>query len=171
MLLRVRHLGPKPHMASISGPQGFSSACVVGRSGIVTRKREGDGASPRGNFHLRQVFYRPDRLPPPVTALPVQAIARDDGWCDAPTHPRYNQRVSLPLMGSHEKLWRSDGVYDIIVALSHNESPVVSGLGSAVFLHLTSNDLGPTAGCVAVTRPVMLRILAMADRETALAIG
>lgn len=171
MLLHVRHLGPQPHVATISGPEGFSSTCMIGRSGILTRKREGDGGTPRGVFGLRRVFYRPDRGPPPVSTLPVHPITKNDGWCDAPAHPWYNQGVCLPFAGSHEELWRTDEVYDIIVALGHNDSPVVAGLGSAVFLHLASLDPGPTAGCVAVARRVMLRILAMAERKTALAIG
>ena len=171
MLLRVRRLGPKSHMAAITTSGGLAARCAIGRSGIVSRKREGDGATPRGLFSLRCAFYRPDRLPAPLTALPVYPIGKTDGWCDAPDRPEYNQGVQIPFGSSHERLWRTDRLYDIIVALSHNDEPVVSGLGSAIFMHLASPGFCPTEGCIAVTRPVMLSLLARATRETTIVIG
>ena len=40
--------------------------CALGRSGIGTVKREGDGRTPRFDLPLRSVFYRADRLPAPA---------------------------------------------------------------------------------------------------------
>jgi L,D-peptidoglycan transpeptidase YkuD (ErfK/YbiS/YcfS/YnhG family) len=39
---------------------------------------------------VREIFYRADRVPAPRTALPLRALAPDDGWCDAPGDPNYN---------------------------------------------------------------------------------
>lgn len=133
--------------------------CVIGRGGVIADKREGDGGTPVGAFELRRVLYRPDRLPPPETALPVAAIAPDDGWCDDPAHPYYNRPVKRPFPASHEEMWRDDHVYDVVVVLGHNDDPPVPRRGSAVFLHLVRPDRAPTAGCVAVDPPAMLDLL------------
>lgn len=133
--------------------------CALGRSGVVRQKREGDGATPVGRFPLRQVYYRADRLAPPETGLARRAIGRDDGWCDAPDDPAYNRPVRLPFAASHERLWRDDDLYDLVVVLGHNDDPPRPGLGSAIFLHVASPDYRPTEGCVAVALPDLLRIL------------
>lgn len=138
---------------------GGSFRCALGRGGIRSDKREGDGATPVGRFALRRVLWRADRLPQPKTGLPVSPIAPDDGWCDAPADPAYNRPVKRPYAASHEELWREDHVYDVIVVMGHNDDPVVPGLGSAVFMHVARPDWAPTAGCVALPLPDLLRLL------------
>ena len=143
----------------IAGPRRYR--CALGKSGIVADKREGDGGTPVGRFPLRQVFYRPDRLAvPPVTALPVRAIAPTDGWCDAPDDPAYNRPVTLPYPASAETMWREDAVYDVVVVLGHNDDPPVPGRGSCIFLHVARPGYAPTEGCVALALPDLLAVLA-----------
>lgn len=137
-----------------------SYRCALGRGGVRIDKREGDGATPAGRFSLRRVLYRADRLPAPATALPVAPLAPTDGWCDDPADPLYNRPVQLPYTARHERLWRADGLYDIIVVVGHNDAPVVPGLGSAIFMHLASADYRPTHGCVALALPDLWGILA-----------
>ena len=144
--------------------------CALGRSGILSDKWEGDGGTPTGRFALRQVYYRPDRLPGPPTALPVQPLAPQMGWCDAPLHPDYNRPVNLPHPASCETLWRDDGIYDLLVILGHNDQPVVPHRGSAIFLHLIRPDYSPTQGCVALSRADMLALLAIAAPGDAMVI-
>ncbi|HWT96714.1 MAG TPA: L,D-transpeptidase family protein [Terriglobales bacterium] len=136
-----------------------SYVCRLGRSGIARDKREGDGATPVGRFPLRQVFYRPDRGPAPQTSVPHRALTEADGWCDEPTSPDYNRGVTLPFAASHEEMWRTDSLYDLVVVIGHNDSPVVPHMGSAVFLHVASPDGDPTAGCVAFNKADLLEIL------------
>ena len=133
--------------------------CALGRSGIVNQKHEGDGATPVGRFALRLVYYRADRLAPPETGLARRAIRRDDGWCDAPADPAYNRPVRLPFGASHERLWRDDNLYDLMVVLGHNDDPPRPDLGSAIFLHLASPGYRPTEGCIAVALPDLRQIL------------
>jgi len=135
---------------------------ALGRRGVTATKREGDGATPIGRFRLRRACYRPDRVPVPQTALPVRALAPDDGWCDAPDDPLYNRPVRLPYPASCESLWRTDGLYDLLVVLGHNDLPVVPGAGSAIFLHVAAPDATPTAGCVALGRDDLRRLIAIA---------
>jgi L,D-peptidoglycan transpeptidase YkuD (ErfK/YbiS/YcfS/YnhG family) len=92
--------------------------------------------------------------------VPVELLAPDDGWCDDPTHRDYNRMVRLPHTGRHERLWRDDGIYDLIAVLGWNDAPVERGRGSAIFLHVARPDLSPTEGCIALPGPVMRAVLA-----------
>ena len=147
---------------------GGAFRCALGRGGVKAGKREGDGATPVGAYPLRRVLWRADRLERPETALPAAPIGRTDGWCDDPADPAYNRPVATPYPASHEELWREDGVYDVIVVLGHNDDPVVPGLGSAVFLHVARPDWEPTAGCVALPLPDLLRLLRDCGPDTLL---
>lgn len=150
---------------------GTSFECSLGPAGIRRKKREGDGATPAGRFPLRGLWYRADRLARPATQLPVTEIQPDDGWCDDPGDPNYNRHVKLPYAASAETLYRDDGVYDLIVVPGHNDNPPVPGHGSAVFLHIARADLGPTEGCVAVEREVLLALLPRLTRDSYLDIS
>jgi len=151
---------------------GLTCQCALGRGGVVAadQKREGDGTSPQGIWQMKRVFYRPDRLARPETVLPLVPLRETDGWCDAPGHSLYNRPVTLPFAASHEKLWREDHVYDLIVELSHNSDPVVPALGSAVFFHLAHDDFRPTEGCVAISRQHMLQVLQDSTQKTSIKI-
>jgi L,D-peptidoglycan transpeptidase YkuD (ErfK/YbiS/YcfS/YnhG family) len=138
---------------------GLTARCALGRTGIAQRKREGDGATPAGSFRLVAVLYRPDRVRRPRTALPVTAIDPDSGWCDDPTDRAYNQPVRLPYAAGHERLWRADRLYDVVVVLDYNLSPAIPGAGSAIFLHIARENFAPTEGCVAVAPETMRRLL------------
>ncbi|MBL8673626.1 MAG: hypothetical protein JNL07_01960, partial [Rhodospirillales bacterium] len=84
------------------------------------------------------------------TSLPVRAIAEADGWCDDPASPDYNRPVILPHPARHERLWRDDGLYDVLVEIGHNDDPPRAGLGSAIFMHVARPGYAPTEGCVAL---------------------
>jgi L,D-peptidoglycan transpeptidase YkuD (ErfK/YbiS/YcfS/YnhG family) len=114
---------------------------------------------------LRNVLYRPDRGSAPACVVPVRAMAADNGWCDDPSNPGYNQAVRLPFPASAEMLWRDDTIYDIIAVLGWNDSPVVPGRGSAIFLHVARSDYTPTDGCVALAPDHLRRVLAMGLTE------
>ncbi len=139
---------------------GRSYACALGRAGVSLEKREGDGATPAGTLPLRRLFWRPDRLTRPGTVVPAQPLATDIGWCDDPAASAYNTEVRLPCAVAHERLWREDSLYDLIGVLGWNDSPVVAGRGSAIFLHVAAPGLAPTAGCVALARDDLLAVLA-----------
>lgn len=140
--------------------------CILGKSGAIAHSqgREGDGKTPIGSYKLRFGLYRADRLPAPPSPLIFHPLDANDGWCDDPDHPAYNRFIRLPFMVdhgavSHETLWRDDPAYDIILIMSHNDSPPIAGLGSAVFLHIAQIDHRPTLGCVALSPETMTMIL------------
>lgn len=150
----------------LAGP--IALPCRLGRQGPGAAKREGDGRSPVGRFRLIQAFYRADRQPRPRTHLPLRAIRRDDGWCDDPTDRRYNRPLRLPSPARHERLWREDHLYDVVVDIAWNRGPVRRGRGSAIFLHLAAGR--PTEGCVAVDRAAIRHLLARLGPRTVIEI-
>jgi len=133
--------------------------CALGRAGVSDAKHEGDGATPVGAFFLKRLFIRTDRIARFETGLETQALSPDDGWCDDPDHPAYNQLIKLPFDAGHEALWREDHVYDLIIEISHNDDPVVPGDGSAIFIHIAKPDYAPTEGCVALAKDDLLQLL------------
>jgi L,D-peptidoglycan transpeptidase YkuD (ErfK/YbiS/YcfS/YnhG family) len=161
----IRHAAFNAHRA-VAQVGHLSLNCSIGPAGIRTLKREGDGATPAGVWPLRHVLYRPDRMLRPRTALPVHAISPDDGWCDDPRSAQYNKPVRLPCRFSHERLWRDDHLYDLILVMGHNDDPPVRGRGSAVFIHLRAADGGPTQGCIAFAKRDLLYLLSLVDQHT-----
>lgn len=129
--------------------------CAVGRTGFTDNKQEGDGATPRGTFRFKTLYYRPDRLEKPLTALPLISLQADDGWCDDPTDPLYNQPVKLPYPARCEQLWREDHLYDLMITTDYNQNPTLPGAGSAIFIHVARLDsqghYQPTAGCLVLS--------------------
>lgn len=147
--------------------------CALGRAGIAAVKREGDGRSPRGAFRLRGGFFRPDRFGArPLTGLSLRASRARDGWCDDPRDPRYNRPITLPAPGiGAERLWREDGLYDLVIDLDYNRGPIRKGRGSAIFLHVARPGFLPTEGCVALRRADLVQLLRRLGPRTRLAIG
>ncbi len=140
------------------GTQAFR--CAVGRGGVRSEKREGDGATPQGRFPLLYMMYRPDRLSGIQTGLALRKLQPQDGWCDDPADPHYNTLIEKPFFARHESLWREDRVYDAIVVVGYNMTPVVLGKGSAIFLHVAQPNFSPTDGCVALALADLLNVAA-----------
>lgn len=148
--------------------RGRRFPCALGRGGLVSDKREGDGGTPRGVFGLETVFYRADRISRPVTRLSTQPIGPFDGWSDDPTDPQYNMAVTRPHPFNSERLARPDPLYDLIVVFDANRAPIAPGCGSALFLHVWRAPRLPTAGCIAFARQDLLWILARCSVRTRL---
>jgi L,D-peptidoglycan transpeptidase YkuD (ErfK/YbiS/YcfS/YnhG family) len=144
--------------------------CAMGRSGRRAIKREGDEATPSGVFRLRHVYYRADRVKRPRTLLPARPLKPAAGWCDSIGDRNYNRKVAHPYPRSAEMLWREDALYDLIVITNHNERPRVQGGGSAIFVHVAQPSYSGTAGCVAVKKAHLLRLLARLNSRTRLRI-
>jgi L,D-peptidoglycan transpeptidase YkuD (ErfK/YbiS/YcfS/YnhG family) len=152
--------------------------CALGRSGIVRRKREGDGGTPAGRWPLRTAHVRADRSAGPVhrpgRRLAVRPLRPDDGWCDAVGDRNYNRAIRHPYPASAERMWRADGLYDIVVVMGYNDGPRCRGRGSAIFLHCareTGDGLAPTEGCIALRRRDLARLLPHLTRCTVVAVG
>jgi len=140
--------------------------CALGKGGISTFKREGDGATPLSNMRLLYGYRRGDAGNLPLSRLPLRHVLKRDGWCDAPDNPNYNRPVKLPFKPSHEKMWRSEDVYNVCIVMDWNISPRKRGCGSAIFFHLARADYTPTEGCIALKRADMARLLPHLSNRT-----
>lgn len=124
--------------------------CAIGRGGVTDRKREGDGATPRGVHGIVGMLYRPDRMARPADwALPIRP---GDLWSDDTADIDYNMMVRAPYAGRAESLRRADPLYDLILLTDWNWPYPVNGRGSAIFLHQWRRPGYPTEGCVAFRR-------------------
>lgn len=129
---------------------------TIGRSGIRTDKREGDGATPAGVHHVIGLYFRPDRIATeslPHWAIPIRP---EDRWCDAPTHPSYNHLVTRPFGPTQERMRRADPLYDLVLPLDWNWPDAVPDRGSGIFIHQWRRPGYPTAGCLALSRRDLL---------------
>ena len=147
---------------------GMVFRCALGRGGISSAKREGDGATPLGPMRILSGYFRRDHLAPGRTRLAMTPIRVDLGWCETPGDRNYNRPVKMPYGASHETMRRADTLYDACLVLDWNISPRLRGRGSAIFFHLARPGFTPTEGCVAVSRQVMLRLLPLLSSRTVL---
>ena len=150
---------------------GLTIPVALGRGGILANKREGDGGTPRGSFRPLRLWWRADRWPRPRTFLPVRPITPTDAWCEDPASRHYNRPLRRGAGDAGDRLQRTDHLYDFIIEIDHNTKPRIAGRGSAVFLHLARDNFGPTAGCIAMTRPNLLRLLGRIGPRTKIVIG
>ncbi len=145
--------------------------CVFGKNGFSPDKVEGDEKTPIGVFSIDTIFFRADRLDPFKTNLEITPIYENFAWCDDPISPFYNQFITLPFAEGHERLWRDDELYDIVVVLSYNTEPVVKGKGSAIFMHVAKEDMKYTKGCVALEKKDLIALLGLIREDTKIEIS
>jgi len=136
----------------------FKFKCSIGKNGLKTQKREGDSCTPKGNFKIGKVYYRSDRVRKPETRLKTKIIRKNMGWCNDPYSRNYNKEISLNKKNKGEKLFRSDGVYDILIVIEYNTKKIIPLKGSAIFIHLTKN-YSTTQGCIALNKNDLLILL------------
>ncbi len=145
---------------------GHVFPCTVGKTGITDRKREGDGATPRGTHRIVGMLYRPDRLSKPADwALPIRP---GDLWSDDVGDADYNMMVRAPYAPSHEKLRRADPLYDLVLLTDWNWPYPVKGHGSAIFIHQWRRPGYPTEGCIALRRDHLHAIAPLIRYQTRL---
>lgn len=130
--------------------EGLYFPCSIGKGGISSSKKEGDGATPRGIHRIVATLYRPDRLNAPNSwATPINP---GDLWSDDSAYANYNQLVRSPYAGSHEDMRRADPLYDIVLVTDWNWPIAEPNRGSAIFLHQWRRPGFGTEGCVAFRR-------------------
>jgi L,D-peptidoglycan transpeptidase YkuD (ErfK/YbiS/YcfS/YnhG family) len=140
--------------------------CTIGRGGLSTRKREGDGATPVGVHGIVGMLYRPDRIARPADwALPIRP---GDLWSDDVRDPDYNLMVRAPHPFGHERLRRADPLYDLVILTDWNWPQAVKGRGSAIFIHRWRKPGHPTAGCIGLAPEDLRWIAARIRYETRL---
>ena len=140
--------------------------CALGKAGIGEKKLEGDKITPRGTYKIVRIYYRDDRIEKIASKFKLVRIIRNIGWCDDPRSKFYNQEIKLPSKFSHEKFYRKDEIYDLIIVLDYNTKPTIKNKGSAIFIHITKNKYTKTLGCIALRKKHLIKILAQIDKNT-----
>ena len=137
----------------------YKVKCALGKRGIGNKRREGDFITPKGNFKIKYILYRKDRIKRIQSKIKKIIIKKNMGWCDDPLSKDYNKLIKIPSEYNYEKLYKKDNVYDIILVLNYNMNPVVKNKGSAIFIHVTKTNYKKTEGCVAIKKVHLLKII------------
>jgi L,D-peptidoglycan transpeptidase YkuD (ErfK/YbiS/YcfS/YnhG family) len=144
-------------MRRVAGPW----SARLGAAGLSTHKREGDGATPTGTYRVGWTVYGTG--PDPRIRLGYHRLVCGDWWDEDPSSATYNtfrhvtcgERPSFG--GASEPLWRISPQYRYFAVIDYNAHPVVSGRGSAIFLHVSAGR--STAGCVSLPEATLVRVL------------
>lgn len=157
---------------------GPPAAVTVGRAGAAwgdgmhprmdgVQKREGDGRAPAGVFALGPAFGDVPRLP---IRWPYNAMTATHVCIDVPSSPFYNRIVDARVVGAHavagatepmrrDLLRTPDDRYRRGLVIEHNAN-ARAGHGSCIFAHVWQAPDVPTAGCTAMSRATIERLLA-----------
>ena len=139
----------------------FYFKCSIGASGFSKKKIEGDMKTPRGIFSIEHLYIRKDRVKQIYSKLKVISIKKNMGWCDDVFNKKYNKLIKIKKNIHHEKLYRRDSKYDLLIPIKYNYNKPKKGLGSCIFIHLTK-DYKPTKGCIALRKKdffIMLKLI------------
>ena len=139
--------------------------CAIGKKGIGYKKKEGDLITPIGQFKIKYILYRKDRVKI-STKLKKKIIKKNMGWCDDPKSIHYNKLVKLPLAFKHEKLYKNENIYDIILVLNYNMRPIKKNKGSAIFIHVAKKKFKNTKGCVAIEKKNLIKLIKKISPDT-----
>jgi len=140
--------------------------CALGKSGIGIKKREGDNITPKGIFKIVKIYFRNDRIKKISSNFKLIKITKRMGWCDDPKSENYNKLIRLPENYSHEKLYRKDNLYDLILVLNYNMRPIIKNKGSAIFIHVSQKNYKNTAGCIALKKNHLIKLISKIKKIT-----
>ena len=143
----------------------FKFKCSIGKNGKTIKKIEGDNKTPKGLYALGSLHYRKDRFFKLSTKIKKIQIKKNFGWCDDVKSKFYNKPIKINNNVRHEKLYRNDKKYDLLIPIEYNSKRPKKNKGSAIFLHLTSN-YKKTQGCVAIKEKDMLILLNLINKKT-----
>lgn len=155
-------------------PVGKSFPVVVGKNGLgwsvdapvkaeaEPHKVEGDGKAPAGIFDLTSAFGSSEK--PSFVNLPYTRLEEWTECVDDINSSHYNRIVDRMKVGnfdwnSSEKMLSVGEQYDLGVFVAHNSNPPQKGKGSCIFLHIWKSDSTGTAGCTAMERKNIERVL------------
>jgi len=144
----------------------FNFKCSIGKNGLTKKKIEGDKKTPIGTFKIDHLYYRKDRIKIPKISLKCIQIKSKMGWCDDVSAPKkYNKLINITDNIHHEKLFRKDYKYDLLIPIKYNSYKRIPGKGSCIFLHLTKKYT-PTAGCITLSKKDFLIMLKLINKKT-----
>ena len=145
--------------------------CALGKAGVKKKEKEGDNITPKGTFKITKMYYRPDKIKNIISLVKKIKIKNNMGWCDDPSSNLYNRQIKLPNKFSHEKLYRKDNLYDLILVLNYNINPIIKYKGSAIFIHVAKNSYKKTKGCIALKKKHLIELVSKIKKNTKIKIN
>ena len=145
--------------------------CALGKAGVKKKKEEGDNITPKGTFKINNIYYRSDHIKKISSKFKLIEIRKNMGWCDDPKSKQYNKLIKLPNKYKHEKLYRKDNIYDLILVLNYNTRPILKNKGSAIFIHVATKNYKKTAGCVALKKRHLIKLVEKINKKTKITIN
>ena len=140
--------------------------CALGKAGVKRKKIEGDNITPIGTFRINNIYYRRDHIKKIFSKFKLIEIKKNMGWCNDPKSKQYNQLIRLPDKYKHEKLYRKDNIYDLILVLNYNTRPILKNKGSAIFIHVATKNYKKTAGCIALKKKHLINLVEKINKKT-----
>ena len=144
----------------------YKAKCAIGKRGIGYKRKEGDFITPIGEYKIKFILYRRDRVKKIHSKIKKVIIKKNMGWCNDPRSKDYNKIIKLPSKYSFEKLYKKENVYDIILVLNYNMNPIIKNKGSAIFIHVAKKNYGKTEGCIALKKTFILKIIKELSKKT-----
>jgi L,D-peptidoglycan transpeptidase YkuD (ErfK/YbiS/YcfS/YnhG family) len=140
--------------------------CALGKAGVGKKRFEGDNITPKGTHKIIQIYYRKDRIKKISSKFKLIKINKNMGWCNDPRSEKYNQLIKLPSKYTHERLFRKDNLYDLILVLNYNINPIIKNKGSAIFMHIAKKKYKKTAGCIGLKKSDLLKLIKIIKKKT-----
>jgi len=144
----------------------FRFRCALGKAGIGKKKIEGDNITPKGLYKIVKIYYRNDRIRKISSKFKLIKITKNIGWCDDQNSEKYNKIINLPTKYTHEKLYRKDNVYDLVIVLNYNTNPTIKNKGSAIFIHIAKKNYKKTEGCIALKKFHLMQLIEKIKKNT-----
>ena len=144
----------------------YKVKCAIGKRGIGRKRKEGDLITPIGQYKIKYILYRKDRIKKLKSRFKKITIKKGMGWCDDPSSKKYNRLINLPFNYNYEKLFKKENIYDVVMVLDYNMNPIRKNKGSAIFIHVARKSLNKTKGCIAIKKKKLLEILEKIKKNT-----
>lgn len=138
----------------------------LGRNGVSSRHREGDGTTPQGSWGIVSLFGLAAQVD---STMPYQQVKPGDCWVSQVQSTRYNKYSRGKwCVGNVENLWgiAKSGPYSLAAVTDYNMNPVVKNLGSAIFIHRHSyanSRTRATSGCISINEKAMTQLSGWLD--------
>ena len=146
--------------------KNYKAKCAIGKRGIGDKRKEGDLITPKGIYKVKYILYRIDRVKKIKTKLKKIIIRKNMGWCNDAQSRQYNKLIKLPSNYNHEKLYKRENIYDIVLVLNYNVNPIIKNKGSAIFIHVAKKNYKKTEGCVALKKNHLIKVLKNLKKNT-----
>jgi len=136
----------------------IDTPAFIGKNGMTKLKKEGDNKTPIGEFELGTTFGTHDiKVNEEITYIKIN---KNLYWVDDINSTYYNKLVDITKVDkkwiSAEHLINYPIEYEYGIEIKTNPNNI-KGKGSAIFIHCENNK--PTAGCVAIDRLEMTKLL------------